>query len=78
MRSSVCRSSHPLRVRGPFIVRVGTRTLDLMPPDRARKGGRRHGPLDRVMSPDLTEVSFVAVIRRRLDAPIGSSAEDRR
>jgi hypothetical protein len=34
-----------------------------MPPDRARKDGRRHRALDGVTCPDLTEVSFVAVIR---------------
>jgi hypothetical protein len=33
-----------------------------MPPDRARKDGRRHTALDGVMYADLTEVSFVAVI----------------
>jgi hypothetical protein len=33
-----------------------------MPPDRARKDGRRHRALDGVMCADLTGVSFVAVI----------------
>jgi hypothetical protein len=63
----------------PFVASTGSsetvhrpgrhRTLDLMPPDRVRKDGRRRGPLDRVMCPDPAGFSFVAVIRRRCRRP---------